>query len=72
MPFHAEASPRWTAPSWDETQVPLPFSRVALVVGEPIQVPPDAGDDALAAVGRQLEQVLDRLRASALAELGMR
>ncbi|HXE80528.1 MAG TPA: lysophospholipid acyltransferase family protein [Vicinamibacterales bacterium] len=72
VPFHAEASSRWTAPSWDETQVPLPFSRVALAVGEPVHVPPDADDEALAAVGRQLESVLDELRMRALADLGMR
>jgi len=72
VPFHAEAASCWTAPSWDETQVPLPFSRVALVVGEPIHVPSGAGDEALAAVSRNLEGVLDVLRARALAGLGRR
>ena len=72
VPFHAEASSRWTAPSWDETQVPLPLSRVALVVGEPIHVPSGADDEALAAVGRRLEVVLDELRARALAGIEAR
>ena len=72
VPFHAEASSPWTAPSWDETQVPLPFSRVSLVVGEPISVPAGADDDALSAVGLRLETVLEALRARALSDLGMR
>ena|SRR3982751_117572 len=38
LPFHAEANSCWTANSWDRTQVPKPFSTVALVVGEPLRV----------------------------------
>ena len=38
LPFHLEASRRWTAGSWDRTQVPKPFSTVALAIGEPMQV----------------------------------
>ena len=70
VPFHAEASSSWTAPSWDETQVPLPFSRVALVVGEPIHVPAGTAEDGLEAIGRRLEEVLEALRVRALAGLG--
>ncbi|WP_082537193.1 MULTISPECIES: lysophospholipid acyltransferase family protein [unclassified Aureimonas] len=32
--------------SWDKTSLPLPFGRIAVVLGEPIHVPADA-DDAL-------------------------
>jgi lysophospholipid acyltransferase (LPLAT)-like uncharacterized protein len=38
LPFHAEASRCWTVSSWDRTQVPKPFSRVAVVIGQPIFV----------------------------------
>jgi lysophospholipid acyltransferase (LPLAT)-like uncharacterized protein len=69
VPFHLEAASRWTAPSWDGTQVPCPFSRVALAVGEPLVVPGDADDAALEAVGRRLELVLAGLRDRALAQL---
>ena len=41
LPFHVEASRSWTARSWDRTQVPKPFSTVALAVGAPLDVPPD-------------------------------
>ena len=38
LPFHAEASRSWTASSWDRTQVPKPFSTVAIAIGAPIAV----------------------------------
>ena len=69
LPFHLEASRHWTAPSWDATQVPLPFSRVALVVGRPMPVAPDASDTELSAVRDRLVGVLDSLRREALAKL---
>ena len=42
LPFHAEASRHWTMRSWDQTQIPKPFSTVALAIGQPIDVPRDA------------------------------
>src|SRR5262245_24694183 len=30
LPFHLEASSHWTTQSWDRTQIPKPFSTVAL------------------------------------------
>lgn len=38
LPVHAESSAYWEVSSWDRTQVPRPFSRVALVIGPPIAV----------------------------------
>ncbi|MGE0445665.1 MAG: lysophospholipid acyltransferase family protein [Vicinamibacterales bacterium] len=61
LPFHLEASSHWTMRSWDRTQIPKPFSTVALVVGEPIEVPRDLPDDQLDQVRVQLEE---RLRAA--------
>ncbi len=45
--FHAEADRYWTVRSWDRTQIPRPFSRVVMVVGEPLTVAPDADAAAL-------------------------
>ena len=39
LPFHIEADRYWTLSSWDRTQIPKPFARVAMVIGEPIYVP---------------------------------
>ena len=41
LPFHIEAARHWTAKSWDRTQIPKPFSVVALAIGAPIEVPGD-------------------------------
>ena len=38
LPYHIESSRHWTLSSWDRTQIPKPFSTVALVIGAPIAV----------------------------------
>jgi lysophospholipid acyltransferase (LPLAT)-like uncharacterized protein len=72
LPFHLEAAAHWTMRSWDRTQIPKPFSRVALVVGEPIEVPRDLADDRLESVRLDLEQRLQALEARARELLGLR
>jgi len=67
LPFHLEANRYWTVNSWDRTQIPKPFSTVALVVGEPFGVPEDASDDQLEAARCRLEEELKRLETRALA-----
>jgi lysophospholipid acyltransferase (LPLAT)-like uncharacterized protein len=67
LPFHAEASSYWTANSWDRTQIPKPFSTVALVIGEPLEVPANTTDDQLGAARRELERRLGALEGRALA-----
>src|SRR4029077_18857426 len=47
LPFHLEASSIWSVRNWDRTQIPKPFSPVALVVGEPLEVERETRDDAL-------------------------
>ena len=53
-----EASRYWTLKSWDRTQIPKPFASVAIVVGEPIDVAPDADEEAIEAARATLEQRL--------------
>ena len=65
LPFHLEASSHWTLNSWDRTQIPKPFSRVALALGEPLEIPAEAGDGALEAARVTLEQRLAQLAARA-------
>jgi lysophospholipid acyltransferase (LPLAT)-like uncharacterized protein len=47
LPFHLEADRHWTMKSWDRTQIPKPFARVAIAMGEPLYVDPDADEEAL-------------------------
>ena len=68
LPFHLEAASAWTLRSWDRTQIPKPMTNVALVIGEPIEVPSDARDDVREQVRLTLEARLALLeqRASEL------
>ncbi|MGH9237219.1 MAG: lysophospholipid acyltransferase family protein [Vicinamibacterales bacterium] len=61
LPFHLEAARAWTLRSWDRTQIPKPFTNVALVVGEPIPVDADATDAQLESSRVILEQRLAEL-----------
>jgi lysophospholipid acyltransferase (LPLAT)-like uncharacterized protein len=68
IPFHIESRRHWTARSWDRTQIPKPWSPVAIAIGEPFFVPPDVDDEGLEAHRIQLERRLAALstRAAAL------
>jgi lysophospholipid acyltransferase (LPLAT)-like uncharacterized protein len=65
LPFHLEADRHWTLRSWDRTQIPKPFSRVALVVGEPFHVAGDADDHAIETARLELETRLQALETRA-------
>jgi len=69
VPFHMEAASYWSLKSWDRTQIPKPFSTVALTVGEPIDVASDADEDALEAKRVELERSLFTLEQKAAAML---
>jgi lysophospholipid acyltransferase (LPLAT)-like uncharacterized protein len=71
LPFHLEADRHWTVKSWDQTQIPKPFSTVSLVVGQPFVVAKDADDGELDAARRHLEEAL-RLLESRAKELAAR
>jgi lysophospholipid acyltransferase (LPLAT)-like uncharacterized protein len=71
LPFHIEADRFWTMGSWDRTQVPKPFSRVAVAIGEPIWVARRSGEDVEAGC-RTLELALETSRARAVDILGSR
>jgi lysophospholipid acyltransferase (LPLAT)-like uncharacterized protein len=61
LPFHLEASSHWSLRSWDRTQIPKPFSTVALVVGEPMCVPGEASQELLEEARQELERRLTML-----------
>ena len=69
LPFHLEAARHWSLNSWDRTQIPKPFSTVALVVGEPFEVAAEADDAGIEQARRLLEERLRGLERRALALL---
>jgi hypothetical protein len=58
--------------SWDRASLPLPFSRGAIVVGEPIHVRADASAEELEAARVRVEEALDAAHARAYAIFGGR
>ena len=63
LPFHIEAARYWAADSWDRTQLPMPFSRVAVAIGEPIRVEVTATEAEREASRVALEGTLAQLSA---------
>ncbi len=62
LPFHVEAARHWTVKSWDRTQIPKPFSTVALVIGEPFNVDGEI-EDARLELERRLKALEEQARA---------
>lgn len=65
LPFHIEAARHWTMRSWDRTQIPKPFSLMALAIGAPIAVPAGADETAVEQKRRELERALGTLEGQA-------
>ena len=63
VPFHAEAASSWQLRSWDRTQIPKPFSKVAMAIGAPIYIAREADDAALEDGRQRLQQSLADARA---------
>ena len=71
LPFHIEATPHWTLSSWDRTQIPRPFARVAFAFGPPIGVP-STDEPMIESKRLELEAALGALEQRTLAIVGKR
>lgn len=58
MPFVVQPRKFWTVKSWDRTQIPKPFTQVAVIIGEPIYV---RADEDVNATLIKLQASLDEL-----------
>jgi lysophospholipid acyltransferase (LPLAT)-like uncharacterized protein len=70
MPFAMTTSRFLRLKNWDRTTINLPFGRGALVGGEIIMVPPDAGAEAMEELRARLEATLNDATARAYAQVG--
>jgi lysophospholipid acyltransferase (LPLAT)-like uncharacterized protein len=61
LPFVVETRHRRTLKSWDKMQIPRPFSRAVVFIGEPIYVSGDASDKEIENKLRELQSSLDHL-----------
>jgi len=62
LPFHSEAASSWTMNSWDRTQIPKPFTTVAMAIGAPLYVPRSAGKQELDEARQRLQDALAECR----------
>jgi len=61
MPFVVECERFTTIGSWDKLQIPRPFTRAKLIIGDPIYVDPRADDDEIDAKLGELQLSLDTM-----------
>jgi lysophospholipid acyltransferase (LPLAT)-like uncharacterized protein len=66
LPVAVATSRRKVLDNWDRTAINLPFSRLAMVAGDPITVPSDPDGATLEASRQALEARLNRVSARAL------
>lgn len=65
LPFHIAARRYITLPSWDRTEIPLPFSPAIVLVAPPIYVSRGATANEVRAAQESLQRALDGLRKEA-------
>ena len=60
--FHISLRWKIQLKSWDEFQIPLPFTTAIVLIAPPIWVPPDSNEEQLRALHDRMQTVLDDLR----------
>ena len=65
LPLAVAASRAYTFKTWDRFELPLPFSRVAIVFGAPVKIARTSDADALAKLQQQMAERLQSLRVEA-------
>lgn len=60
--FHISMKHKIQLKSWDEFQIPLPFTRARVLKAQPIWVPSDAPETEVRALHEQMQATLDKLR----------
>ena len=59
LPLGVECERYWTIGSWDQMQIPKPFTRARLIIAPPIEVSPDVDDETLEIKRTELEHALE-------------
>jgi lysophospholipid acyltransferase (LPLAT)-like uncharacterized protein len=61
LPIEVSYSSFWEVGSWDAFRIPKPWAKVTLILGDPINIPPDLSDADIEEWRRLLEQKLNAL-----------
>lgn len=64
LPLTGWVEKKWVAHSWDQMEIPKPFSASALVYGEPVIVPPEADQAEMARLRLMLQNRLQDMKKS--------
>jgi len=64
LPFVVECRSFWRLKSWDQLQIPKPFTRANVILTKPINVDPKASDETLEQLQSELQEALDQAVAS--------
>lgn len=70
VPFAVASSRYFAANSWDRMTINFPFSKVGIVMGEPIAVPQDASREELEKIRQEVEAALNAVTAKAYSLAG--
>lgn len=70
LPVGAAMQDKIALDSWDRFEIPRPFTRAALMIGEPLEVPADLDDEGVDRLSQVLEEVMNDLMARAEAKAG--
>jgi 3-deoxy-D-manno-octulosonic-acid transferase len=70
VPFALASSRYWAANSWDRMTLNLPFSKLGIVMGDPISVPAEASREVLENYRNQVEAALNVVTAKAYSLAG--
>jgi lysophospholipid acyltransferase (LPLAT)-like uncharacterized protein len=62
IPFNVAVEKKWVAHSWDQFQIPKPFSRAIVLVGDPIYADAEMNREQLQAIEAKIQSMLDELR----------
>ncbi|MDR0310248.1 MAG: lysophospholipid acyltransferase family protein [Acidobacteriota bacterium] len=63
LPFNVSAERKWTLKSWDHFEIPVPFSRARVEIGEPVYVNAGIPKERLEEYDRRVQESLDELSA---------
>ncbi|NOY75786.1 MAG: lysophospholipid acyltransferase family protein [Kiritimatiellaeota bacterium] len=61
LPIEVAYSSYWEAGSWDNFRIPKPWAKTTLILGDPIEIPPDLSEPEIEEWRRLLEQKLNAL-----------
>jgi lysophospholipid acyltransferase (LPLAT)-like uncharacterized protein len=62
VPFHVSVKRKWVIQSWDHFQIPVPFSRAIILVGDPIYVEAGSTREEVLQSEDRIQKSLDELR----------